>query len=80
MRIEVLIVIHGVWDVVDPRLDDVKKNNIMKGLLFQSISEYLILQVGHLRTGKEMWDAIKTRNLGADQVKKSKLQKLVIEF
>ena len=62
---EVLLEIHGVWDVIDPGLDDVKKNNIVKGLLFQSISEDLILQIGNLKTGREMWEAIKTRNLGA---------------
>ncbi|GJX22081.1 hypothetical protein Tco_0226526 [Tanacetum coccineum] len=31
MRIEVLLGIHRVWDVVDPGLDDAKKNNIVKG-------------------------------------------------
>ncbi|GKD98282.1 uncharacterized mitochondrial protein-like protein [Tanacetum coccineum] len=41
MRMKVLLGIHGVWDVVDPGLDDAKKKNIVKGLLFQSIPEYL---------------------------------------
>lgn len=41
---EVLIGIHGVWVVVDLGLDEAKKNNIVKGLLFQSIPEDLILQ------------------------------------
>ena len=40
---EVLLRIHGVWDVIDLRLDIGKKNNIMKGLLFQTIPEDLIL-------------------------------------
>ncbi|GKE70562.1 pol polyprotein [Tanacetum coccineum] len=64
IRMEVLLGIHGVWDVVDPRSDDAKKNNIVKLLLFQSISEDLVLQIENLKTGKEMWEAIKTRNLG----------------
>ncbi|XP_052619749.1 uncharacterized protein LOC128126064 [Lactuca sativa] len=80
MRMEVLLGIHGVWDVIDPELDDVKKNNIVKGLLFQSIPEDLILQIGNLKTGKEMWEAIKTRNLGADRVKEAQLQTLITEF
>ena len=77
---EVLLGIHGVWDVVDPGSDDAKKNNIVKGLLFQSIPEDLILQIGNLKTGKEMWDAIKTRNLGVDRVKEARLQTLITEF
>lgn len=80
MRMEVLLGIHGVWDVVDPGSDDSKKNNIVKGLFFQSISEDLIFQIGNLKTGKEMWDAIKTRNLGADRVKEARLQTLITEF
>ncbi|GKF99155.1 pol polyprotein, partial [Tanacetum coccineum] len=76
MRMEVLLGIHGVWDMVDPGSDDAKKNDIVKGLLFQSIPEDLVLQIGNLKTGKEMWEAIKTRNLGADHVKESRLQNL----
>ncbi|GJY59259.1 pol polyprotein [Tanacetum coccineum] len=80
MRMEVLLGIHGVWDVVDPGSDDAKKNNIVKGLLFQSIPEDLVLQIGNLKTGKEMWEAIKTRNLGVDRVKEARLQTLITEF
>nr|GEW81052.1 hypothetical protein [Tanacetum cinerariifolium] len=77
---EVLLGIHRVWDVVDHGLDDAKKNNIFKGLLFQSIPEDLVLQIGNLKTGKEMREAIKTRNLGADHVKETRLQTLITEF
>ncbi|GJR48891.1 pol polyprotein [Tanacetum coccineum] len=80
MRIEVLLGIHEVWDVVDPGLVDAKKDNIVKGLLFQSIPEYLVLQIGNLKTEKEMWEAIKTRNLGDDRVKEASLQTLITEF
>nr|GFA00155.1 hypothetical protein [Tanacetum cinerariifolium] len=80
MCMEVLLGIHGVWDVVDPGLDDAKKNNIVKGLLFQSIPEDLVLQIGNLKTRKEMWGAIKTRNLRADRVKEARLQTLITEF
>ncbi|GKB22762.1 hypothetical protein Tco_0862163 [Tanacetum coccineum] len=50
MRMEVLLGIHGAWDVVDPGSDDAKKNNIVKGLLFQSIPEDLVLQIGNMKT------------------------------
>nr|GFA96762.1 hypothetical protein [Tanacetum cinerariifolium] len=31
MCMEVLLGIHGVWDVIEPGLADAKKNNIVKG-------------------------------------------------
>ncbi|GJX92920.1 hypothetical protein Tco_0347506 [Tanacetum coccineum] len=65
MRMEVLLGIHVVWDVIDSGSDDAKKNNIVKGLLFQSIPEDLVLQIGNLKTGKEMWEAIKTHAYAA---------------
>ncbi|GKA09892.1 pol polyprotein [Tanacetum coccineum] len=80
MGMEVRIGIHRVWDVVDPGLADAMKNNIVKGLLFQSILEDLVLHIRNLKTGKEMWEAIKTRNLGVDRVKEARLQTLITEF
>nr|GEX06823.1 hypothetical protein [Tanacetum cinerariifolium] len=59
MHMEVLLGIHGVWDVVDLGSDNAKQNNIVKGLLFQSFPEDLILQIRNLETGKEMSEAIK---------------------
>ncbi|GKD08615.1 putative RNA-directed DNA polymerase, eukaryota, reverse transcriptase zinc-binding domain protein [Tanacetum coccineum] len=77
---EVLLGIHGVGDVVDRGLADVKKNNIAKGLLFQTIPVDLVLQIGNLKIAKEMWEAIKIRNLGVVRVKEARLQTLITEF
>ncbi|XP_013632942.1 PREDICTED: uncharacterized protein LOC106338531 [Brassica oleracea var. oleracea] len=49
-------------------------------LLFQSILEALILQVGELETAKKVWDAIKARHVGADRVREARLQTLMAEF
>ncbi|GKA90757.1 hypothetical protein Tco_0812627 [Tanacetum coccineum] len=57
-----------------------KKNNIVKGLLFRLILEDLILQIGTLKTKKEMWEEIKTRNLADDRVNEARLQTLITEF
>nr|GEW83539.1 hypothetical protein [Tanacetum cinerariifolium] len=54
--------------------------DFITGLLFQSIPEDLDLQIRNLKTGKEMWEAIKTHNLGADRVKEARLQILITEF
>nr|GEX02302.1 hypothetical protein [Tanacetum cinerariifolium] len=40
----------------------------------------LVLQIRNLKTRKEMWEAIKTRNLGAERVKEARLQTLITEF
>ncbi|GJV46858.1 uncharacterized mitochondrial protein-like protein, partial [Tanacetum coccineum] len=58
-------------------LDEAKNKT---GLLFQSIPEDLVFQIGNLKTGKEMWEAIKTRNLRVDRVKEAWLQTLITEF
>nr|GEV37090.1 RNA-directed DNA polymerase, eukaryota [Tanacetum cinerariifolium] len=60
MRMEVLLEIHEVWDVVDLGSDNVKKNNIVKGLLFQAIPEDLVLQIENLKTRKKINDTIDT--------------------
>lgn len=49
-------------------------------LLFQSIPETLILQVGELKTAEEVCEAIKSRNMGAYQVREARLQTLMTEF
>ncbi|XP_076937901.1 uncharacterized protein LOC143605806 [Bidens hawaiensis] len=80
MHMRVLMNVHGVWDTVDPGNGDAKRNNIAIALIFQSIPEAQILQVGNLRTAKEMWEVLKTRHLGAERVKEAKLQTLTSEF
>ncbi|XP_056848877.1 uncharacterized protein LOC130499012 [Raphanus sativus] len=49
-------------------------------LLFQSISEALILQLGELDTAKSVWEAIQARHVGAERVKEARLQTLMAEF
>ena len=80
MRIKVLLKVHEVWEVVETETGDVKKNNMALELLFQSIPETLILQVGELDTAKKVWEAIKVRHMGADRVQKARLQTLSSEF
>lgn len=74
---------HKVWDVIETAPagePDEEKNNMAMALLVQSIPETLTLQVGELGTAKEIWEAIKTRNVGAERVKEARLQTLMNEF
>ncbi|XP_076913448.1 uncharacterized protein LOC143572077 [Bidens hawaiensis] len=80
MHMEVIFGIHGVWDVIDPGSNDAKQNNIAKALLLKSIPEEHILQIGNFKLAKEIWDAIKSRNMGAERVKDARLHTLIREF
>ncbi|KAJ0509186.1 hypothetical protein HanIR_Chr11g0525951 [Helianthus annuus] len=81
LRIRAIFNVHGVWEAIELGTEtDVKKNNMAIALLFQSIPEEQILQVGNLKTAKEMWDALKACHLGADRVREARLQTLMSEF
>lgn len=75
MRMKIALKVSEVWETIDPRVKDEKKNNMAIAFLFQSIPEALILQVGDLDTAKGVWDAIKARNLGAERVREARLQR-----
>lgn len=80
MRMKILLKVHEVWDCVEAEVADAKKNNMAMALLFQAIPEVLILQVGELDTAKKVWDAVKTRNVGAEHVREARLQTLMSDF
>lgn len=81
IKMKILLKVHKVWDVVETEGAHVEKNNNMAmALLVQSIPEDLVLPVGELDTAKKIWDAIKTRYMGADKVKEARLQTLMADF
>lgn len=80
MRMKLLLKVHKVWEVVENESDAVDKNDMATALLFQSVPEALILQVGELESAKKVWDAIKARHIGAEKVREARLQTLMAEF
>ncbi|XP_013608145.1 PREDICTED: uncharacterized protein LOC106314885 [Brassica oleracea var. oleracea] len=80
MRMKVMLRLYEVWDTIDPGSNDAKKNNMAIALIFQSVPEALILQIGEHDTSEKIWKAIKSRNLGADRVREERLQTLMSEF
>ena len=80
MRMKIALKVNKVWETIDPGNKHEEKNNMTIALLFQSIPEALILQVGDLDTAKSVWDAIKARHVGAERVKEARLQTLIAEF
>ena len=80
MRMKIALKVNKVWDVVDPRSKAEEKNDLAIALIFQSVPEALILQVGDLDTAKEIWEAIKALHVGAERVQEAILQTLMVEF
>lgn len=80
MRMKAALKVHKAWEAIEPGDNAGDKDDLARALLFQSIPETLILQVGNLETAKEIWEAIKTRHVGADRVKEARLQTLMAEF
>ena len=80
MRMKVLLHVHEVWNTIKPGLDDQKMNDIATALLFQFVPKTLILQVGEQIASKDIWNAIKSRHLGDDNVREARLQTLMTDF
>ncbi|XP_024009440.1 uncharacterized protein LOC112084523 [Eutrema salsugineum] len=80
MQMRVLLRVHKVWETVETEAADGEKNNVAMALIFHSVPETLILQVGKLDTAKKVWDAIKSRHVGAERVREARLQTLMAEF
>ena len=72
IRIKLLLKVHKVWDAIENESDVGEKNDMATALIFQSIPEALVLQVGDLEA-KKVWDSIKSRYMGADRVREARL-------
>ncbi|MFS7938146.1 hypothetical protein Hanom_Chr05g00436001 [Helianthus anomalus] len=81
MKMKVIFKVYKVWDVIDPGTTiDTHKDSIAIALLFQGLPKELVLQIGNNDSAKEMREAVKSRNQGADRVKEARLQTLMSEF
>ncbi|KAG7594052.1 Integrase catalytic core [Arabidopsis thaliana x Arabidopsis arenosa] len=82
IRMKSALKVHKAWEVIETPSNpiDVEKNDVATALLFESIHEALVLQIGELNTAKKVWDSIKARHVGADRVKDARLQTLMAEF
>lgn len=80
IKMKIMLKLHKVWDIIETEGADEEKTNMAMALLVQSIPEALVLQVGELDTAKKVWEAVKSRHVGADRVKEARLQTLMEEF
>jgi hypothetical protein len=82
---------QGVWEVVEPSEESRAESQLIaaqrsakdkkvKAHLLQCLSDELLMQVAGMKTGKEVWECLKSRFVGADRVKDARLQTLKCEF
>ncbi|XP_076947442.1 uncharacterized protein LOC143619383 [Bidens hawaiensis] len=74
---------QGLWETIKPVTDgaiDEKKNKIARAILYQALSEDILLQVARNRSAKDIWEALRVRFLGADRVQRARLSSLRREF
>jgi hypothetical protein len=92
IRVQAIMEDREEWEVVEPeegattdadaaRLARIKaKDKKIKANLLQCIPDDLLMQVAKKKTGKEAWDSLKARFIGADRVRDARLQTLRSEF
>jgi hypothetical protein len=81
LLMETILKAYGLWDTLEAKeMVDEKKMHTTKAMIFQTLPQDVLMQVGQFSTPKEVWDSIKTRYLGADLVQKARLQTLRSEL
>jgi hypothetical protein len=83
---------QGVWEVVEPKAGmsakpsaaeaakATAKDKKARAHLLQCLLDDLLMQVASKKMGKEVWESLKARFVGVDQVKDARLQTLKSEF
>lgn len=84
LKMKVVIKAQGVWNVVEPKdpkkaVDD-KTDKVALAMIYQGISEEILLSLADKEMVKDAWETIKMLYQGADRVKKVKIQTLKAEF
>lgn len=75
---------HGIWEAVEPAdekatVED-KVDKVALPAIYQAIPEDVLLSVTEKKSAKSAWEAIKMMCLGADLVKKARIQTMKSEF
>ncbi|GKA40955.1 hypothetical protein Tco_0733548 [Tanacetum coccineum] len=84
LRMKKILMANGVWDLVEgtstSKEIDVKKDSSASAYLFQGLPEDLQMQVAGCETAKEIWDSLKARFIGTEDVQQAHSQQLKSEF
>lgn len=84
LKMKVVMQAHGVWDAVeqtDPKATmDERTDKIALAMIYQGVSEEVLLSIAEKKRAKDAWEAIKILCQGAEKVKNAKVQTLKAEF
>jgi hypothetical protein len=91
IRVQAIMEDQGVWEVIEPSEEATvedqasaaaksAKDKKAKAHLLQCLPDDLLMQVAKKKTGKEVWECLKERFVGADRVRDARLQTLKSEF
>ncbi|XP_074364397.1 uncharacterized protein LOC141705276 [Apium graveolens] len=75
---KVIMQAYGLWDPKGTVED--KTNKRALAIIYQRISEEMLLTLTENKTSKETWEAVRTMSLGAHKVRQAKAQMLKGEF
>ncbi|KAI3796396.1 hypothetical protein L1987_39066 [Smallanthus sonchifolius] len=83
VKIKAIFRVQGLLETIEPiegTVIDPKKDGMAIVYLYQAMPEEMMMQVAHLDTAKEIWDALKTRYVGVERVREDRLESLQYEF
>lgn len=84
LKMRMYIQAHGVWDAVEstnPKtVVEERTDKIALAAIYQGIPEDILLSMAEKRTTRGAWEAVRTMCLGAERVKKTRIQSLKAEF
>ncbi|GKA53316.1 zinc finger, CCHC-type containing protein [Tanacetum coccineum] len=84
LRMKKILMANGVWDLIEgtstSKETHIKKDSSASAYLFQGLLEDLQMQVAGCETAKEIWDSLKSRFIGTEDVQQAHSQQLKSEF
>lgn len=84
LKMKVVMQAHSVWEAIEPNdpkaVCDERTDKIALAMIYQGISEEMLLSIAEKKKAKDAWVAIKTLCQGADKAKAAKIQTLKSEF
>nr|XP_043611620.1 uncharacterized protein LOC122583261 [Erigeron canadensis] len=84
LRMKKILVANGIWDIVEgtgtSKEIDIKKDSSTSAYLFQGLPVDLQMQVAGCETAKEIWDSLKARFVGTEDVQQAHSLQLKSEF
>ena len=79
IKMEAILDAQGLWEVVSPSSGaevDARKSKRARAHLLQALPEDILMQVSTKPMAQEVWEALKTRFVGADRVRTARLTML----